>query len=57
MLTLERFPEISKIGIGSRKSKPLKRGLGFYRVVMLDKRVKHEGKQWGERPFRYSVVP
>lgn len=47
MKTLERLPGISTIGIGSGQSKPLIRGLGFNRVVVLDKGVKHEGQQWG----------
>jgi iron complex outermembrane receptor protein len=47
MKTLERLPGIKTIGIGSGQSKPLIRGLGFNRVVVLDKGVKHEGQQWG----------
>ncbi|MCH7409499.1 TonB-dependent receptor [Belliella sp. DSM 111904] len=47
MQSLERLPGISSIGIGSGQSKPLIRGLGFNRVVVLDKGVKHEGQQWG----------
>ncbi len=47
MKTLERLPGIKTIGIGSGQSKPLIRGLGFNRVVVVDKGVKHEGQQWG----------
>ncbi len=47
MKTLERLPGIKNIGIGSGQSKPLIRGLGFNRVVVLDKGMKHEGQQWG----------
>ncbi|MFC3196641.1 TonB-dependent receptor [Parapedobacter deserti] len=47
MKTLERLPGIQTIGIGSGQSKPLIRGLGFNRVVVLDKGIKHEGQQWG----------
>ncbi|RZK42479.1 MAG: TonB-dependent receptor [Pedobacter sp.] len=47
MKSLERLPGIKTIGIGSGQSKPLIRGLGFNRVVVLDKGVKHEGQQWG----------
>ncbi|WEK18529.1 MAG: TonB-dependent receptor [Candidatus Pedobacter colombiensis] len=47
MKTLERLPGIKTIGIGSGQSKPLIRGLGFNRVVVTDKGVKHEGQQWG----------
>lgn len=47
MTTLSRLPGIKTIGIGSGQSKPLIRGLGFNRVVVVDKGVKHEGQQWG----------
>ncbi|WP_207515277.1 TonB-dependent receptor [Longitalea luteola] len=47
MQTLSRLPGIKTIGIGSGQSKPLIRGLGFNRVVVIDKGVKHEGQQWG----------
>ncbi|RZM26658.1 MAG: TonB-dependent receptor [Pedobacter sp.] len=47
MKTLERLPGIKTIGIGSGQSKPLIRGLGFNRVVVVEKGLKHEGQQWG----------
>ncbi|RYY37433.1 MAG: TonB-dependent receptor [Sphingobacteriaceae bacterium] len=47
MATLSRLPGVKTIGIGSGQSKPLIRGLGFNRVVVADKGVKHEGQQWG----------
>ncbi|MDQ8003577.1 MAG: TonB-dependent receptor [Pedobacter sp.] len=47
MKTLDRLPGISSIGIGSGQSKPLIRGMGFNRVVVVDKGIKHEGQQWG----------
>ncbi len=47
MKTLERLPGIKTIGIGSGQSKPLIRGLGFNRVVVAEKGIKHEGQQWG----------
>jgi iron complex outermembrane recepter protein len=47
MSTLQRLPGIKTIGIGSGQSKPLIRGLGFNRVVVVDKGIKHEGQQWG----------
>lgn len=47
MQTLSRMPGVKTIGIGSGQSKPLIRGLGFNRVVVVDKGVKHEGQQWG----------
>ncbi|RNI28477.1 TonB-dependent receptor [Rufibacter immobilis] len=47
MKSLERQPGIKTIGIGSGQSKPLIRGLGFNRVVVVENGVKHEGQQWG----------
>lgn len=47
MKTLERLPGVQTIGIGTGQSKPLIRGLGFNRVMVVDKGVKHEGQQWG----------
>src|SRR5690606_21842427 len=47
MKTLERLPGVQTIGIGSGQSKPLIRGLGFNRVVVVDRGIKHEGQQWG----------
>ena len=47
MNTLERLPGIQTIGIGSGQSKPLIRGLGFNRLVVVDNGIKHEGQQWG----------
>lgn len=47
MKSLERLPGIKTIGIGSGQSKPLIRGLGFNRVVVVEHGVKHEGQQWG----------
>ena len=47
MKSLERLPGVKNIGIGSGQSKPLIRGLGFNRVIVIDKGVKHEGQQWG----------
>src|SRR5690606_27652120 len=47
MKSLERLPGVQTIGIGSGQSKPLIRGLGFNRVVVVDRGIKHEGQQWG----------
>ncbi|MCH5600825.1 TonB-dependent receptor [Niabella ginsengisoli] len=47
MQSLQRLPGVKTIGIGSGQSKPLIRGLGFNRVIVLDKGIKHEGQQWG----------
>lgn len=48
MKTLERLPGITTIDIGSGQSKPVIRGLGFNRVVVVENGVKHEGQEWGE---------
>ncbi len=45
--SLERLPGVSIIGIGSGQSKPVIRGLGFNRVVVVENDIKHEGQQWG----------
>ncbi|MBN1820666.1 MAG: TonB-dependent receptor [Prolixibacteraceae bacterium] len=47
MKSLERLPGISTIDIGSGQSKPVIRGLGFNRVVVVENGIKHEGQQWG----------
>ncbi|NPD43993.1 TonB-dependent receptor [Lentimicrobium sp. S6] len=47
MNSLERLPGISSIGIGSGQSKPVIRGLGFNRVVVVENNIKHEAQQWG----------
>lgn len=47
MKSLERIPGVQTIDIGSGQSKPLIRGMGFNRVAVIDKGVKHEGQQWG----------
>lgn len=45
--TLERMPGLTSIEIGSGQSKPVIRGLGFNRVVVVENGIKHEGQQWG----------
>jgi iron complex outermembrane receptor protein len=47
MQSLGRLPGVKTIGIGSGQSKPLIRGMGFNRVVVIDRGIKHEGQQWG----------
>ena len=47
MKSLERLPGVSTIDIGSGHSKPVIRGLGFNRVVVVENSIKHEGQQWG----------
>lgn len=47
MNSLERLPGITTIDIGSGQSKPVIRGLGFNRVVVVENNIKHEAQQWG----------
>jgi len=47
MKSLDRLPGVSTIDIGAGQSKPVIRGLGFNRVVVVENGVKHEGQQWG----------
>lgn len=47
MKSIERLPGVSSIDIGSGHSKPVIRGLGFNRVVVVENGIKHEGQQWG----------
>lgn len=47
MKSLENLPGITTIDIGSGQSKPVIRGLGFNRVVVVENSIKHEAQQWG----------
>jgi len=47
MKSLENLPGVSTIDIGSGQSKPVIRGLGFNRVVVVENGIKHEAQQWG----------
>ena len=47
MRSLERLPGVSTFDIGSGHSKPVIRGLGFNRVVVVENSIKHEAQQWG----------
>ena len=47
MQSLERLPGVTTIDIGSGQSKPVIRGLGFNRVVVVENGIKHEAQQWG----------
>ena len=47
MKSLERLPGVTTIDIGSGHSKPLIRGLGFNRIVVVENNIKHEAQQWG----------
>lgn len=48
MESLQRLPGVTSIEIGSGQSKPVIRGLGFNRVVVMENGIKHEAQQWGE---------
>lgn len=47
MKSLDRLPGVQSFEIGSGQSKPVIRGLGFNRVVVIENGIKHEGQQWG----------
>lgn len=47
MKSLERLPGVTSIDIGSGQAKPVIRGLGFNRVLVVENDIKHEGQQWG----------
>lgn len=47
MKSLERLPGVTTLDIGSGQSKPVIRGLGFNRVVVVENNLKHEAQQWG----------
>jgi iron complex outermembrane recepter protein len=47
MSSVNSIPGVSAIEIGSGHSKPLIRGLGFNRVVVVENGIRHEGQQWG----------
>lgn len=41
------LPGVTSIDIGSGQVKPVIRGLGFNRVVVVDNDIKHESQHWG----------
>jgi iron complex outermembrane recepter protein len=47
MSSVNSIPGVRAIEIGSGHSKPLIRGLGFNRVVVVENGIRHEGQQWG----------
>jgi len=47
MKSLEKLPGVTTIDIGTGQSKPVIRGLGFNRVVVIENNIKHEAQQWG----------
>jgi iron complex outermembrane receptor protein len=46
METLNRIPGVHSINIGSGLSKPMIRGMGYYRVAVAQNGIKTEGQQW-----------
>ena len=47
MNSLERLPGVTTIDIGAGQSKPVIRGLGFNRIVVVENSIKHEAQEWG----------
>ena len=45
---ISRQPGLSQITTGSSISKPIIRGLGYNRVVVMSEGVRQEGQQWGD---------
>ena len=43
-----RMPGMSQISTGAGISKPVIRGLGYNRVVVVDQGIRQEGQQWGD---------
>ncbi len=46
MQTLSAVPGVSSMDIGSGLSKPVIRGMGYYRVVVAQNGIRQEGQQW-----------
>lgn len=45
---IAREPGVSQISTGAGISKPLIRGLGYNRIVVVDQGIRQEGQQWGD---------
>ena len=45
---ISKLPGISQITTGGAISKPVIRGLGYNRVVVLNNSIRQEGQQWGD---------
>ncbi len=45
---LSKKPGIAQVGTGPGISKPVIRGLGYNRVVVINEGVRQEGQQWGD---------
>ena len=45
---ISHLPGLAQISTGSGISKPVIRGLGYNRVVVVDQGIRQEGQQWGD---------
>ena len=45
---ISRQPGVSQVSTGPAVSKPVIRGLGYNRVVVINDGVRQEGQQWGD---------
>lgn len=45
---LKKLPNIDQVTTGAAVSKPIVRGLGYNRVVVLHNGIRQEGQQWGD---------
>ena len=45
---IAKYPGVSQISTGPGISKPIVRGLGYNRVVVLNDGIRQEGQQWGD---------
>ena len=45
---IAKLPGISQITTGSGISKPIIRGLGYNRIIVMNEGVRQEGQQWGD---------
>lgn len=45
---LSRVPGVSQLSTGPAISKPIIRGLGYNRVVVVNEGIRQEGQQWGD---------
>lgn len=45
---IAREPGLSQVSTGAGISKPIIRGLGYNRVVVVDQGIRQEGQQWGD---------
>lgn len=45
---ISRTPGVSQLSTGPAVSKPIIRGLGYNRVVVINDGIRHEGQQWGD---------